>query len=64
MLFNNVPAKFLVEERDFFHFSRRSGLNFNAYLMHSLTEDPVTSLNDLCTTSTKILLEQMFINKI
>ena len=64
MLFNNVPATFLVEERDFLHFSRRSGLNFIAYLMHSLTEDPVTSLNDLCTTSTKILLEQMFINKI
>ena len=44
MLFNKVPTTFL-------HFSRRSGLNFNAYLMHSLMEDSVTLLNDFCTAA-------------
>ena len=39
------------------------GSNFNAYLMHSRMEDRIISLNYLRTASTKILLEQMCINK-
>ena len=40
------------------------GSNFNAYLMHSRMEDRIISLNYLRTASTKILLEQMCMNKI
>ena len=61
MLSNNVPTTFLVKESDFLLV--RSGLNFNAYSMHSLMKDS-TSLTDLCTASTKRLVEQMFIYKI
>ena len=64
MLSNNVPTTFSVEENDFFPVSGRSGLTFNAHLMHSLMEDRVISLNDLLTTSTERLVEQIFINKI
>ena len=66
MLFSNFPAAFSVEESDFLdnHFSGQSGLNFNAHLIHTLMENRVALLNDLCTASTKTLVEQMFINKI
>ena len=64
MLFNNVPNTCLVEESDFRLLSGRSGLNFNAHLINSLMKDCVTSLNDLCTASTKAQVEQMLINKI
>ena len=49
MLSNNVPTPFSIEESDFLPFSFQSGSNFNAHLIHSPMEDPVTSLNDLCT---------------
>ena len=52
MLFNKVPTTFL-------HFSRRSGLNFNAYLMHSLMEDSVTLLNDFCTAADNTFLNNL-----
>ena len=48
MLSNNVPTPFSIEESDFLPFSFQSGSNFNAHLIHSPMEDPVTSLNDLC----------------
>ena len=49
MLSNNVATPFSIEESDFLPFSFQSGSNFNAHLIHSSIEDPVTSLNDLCT---------------
>lgn len=66
MLFNNVPATFSVEGSDFLnnHFSGQTGLNFNAHLIHTLMENCIALLNDLCTASTKTLVEQMFIKKI
>ena len=65
MLFNNVPATFSVEGSDFLnnHFSGQTGLNFNAHLIHTLMENCIALLKDLCTTSTKTV-EQMFIKKI
>ena len=64
MLFNNIQTTFPEEESDFLSVFGRLGLNFKMYLMKSLTEDRVTSLNDLCTVSTNRLVELMFINKI
>ena len=59
MLPNNVPTTLLAEQSGFLPISGRSGLNFNAHWMHSLMEDRVISLNDLCTASTKRLVEKM-----
>ena len=64
MLSKNVPNTCLVEESDICPLPGRSGLNFNAHSMHSLMKDCATSLNDLCTASTKTQVEQMLINKI
>ena len=61
MFSNNVPTTFSVEESDFLYFSGRSGLDFNAHSTHSLMQDRVTSLNDLCIASTNRLVEQMLI---
>ena len=49
MLSYNVPTTFLAKESDFFYLPGRCGLDFNAHSMHSLIEDRVTSLNNLCT---------------
>ena len=53
-----VPTTFSIEGSDFLHFSGRSRLNANTNSMHSLMKDGVTSLNDLCISSTKILVEE------
>ena len=63
MLSNNITTTFSVEESDFLPFSLRSGLNFNAHLMHFLMEDHVTSLNVLCTASTKRLVDKCLLTK-
>ena len=64
MLSNNVPTAFSVEESNFLHVSGQSGLNFMAHQMHSLMEDRVISVNDLCIACTKKIKDKMFINKI
>ena len=61
---DKAPTTFSIEGSDFLHFSGRSRLNANTSSMHSLMKDGATSLNDLCILSTKILVEEMFINKI
>ena len=55
---------FQLKKTIFSPVSGQSGLNFNLHSIHSLMEDSVTSLNDLCTASAKRLVEQIFINKI
>lgn len=64
MLSNNFPTTFLVKKSDFLLVSARPGLNFNTHSMYYLMEGRATSFNDLCTASTKALVEQMYINKI
>lgn len=58
MLSKNVPSTFLVEGCNFHPVSEQSELKFIAHLMHSLMVERVTSLNDLCTASTKRLVGQ------